>query len=331
MTLRGPLTNVVLLLVLAAALVIALGLGFFHVAPADVLRALFGDATAQQELVVGQLRLPRALLAVLVGAALALSGTLLQGVTGNGLADPGIVGIHAGAGVGVMLLLVLPVSVREASALAQPVAAFVGAGAAALLVYGFAFKDGGVTATRLLLVGVGVAAGLSAVMLLLALRMNDQVFAYAVAWQSGSVAGKGWAPIRVLAPLLAALVPLALLQARRLDVLGFGRDVATGLGVAVERQRLGLLALSVGLSASAVALAGSISFVGLIAPHMARSIVGPRHANLLPSAALLGGLLVLVADTAGRTLFGTTELPAGVMVAAVGAPYFLYLLGRSKA
>ncbi|HNQ99359.1 MAG TPA: iron ABC transporter permease, partial [Trueperaceae bacterium] len=247
------------------------------------------------------------------------------------LADPGIVGIHAGAGVGVMLLLVLPVSVREASALAQPVAAFVGAGAAALLVYGFAFKDGGVTATRLLLVGVGVAAGLSAVMLLLALRMNDQVFAYAVAWQSGSVAGKGWAPIRVLAPLLAALVPLALLQARRLDVLGFGRDVATGLGVAVERQRLGLLALSVGLSASAVALAGSISFVGLIAPHMARSIVGPRHANLLPSAALLGGLLVLVADTAGRTLFGTTELPAGVMVAAVGAPYFLYLLGRSKA
>ncbi len=318
----------VLVALLMAGAVVALGQGFVRVPPMDVLATLAGGGDAQEKLIVLQLRLPRVLLAVLVGAALALSGALVQGLTGNPLADPGLLGINNGAGLGVMLLLSMPVAVRSASPVVQPLFAFAGAAAAAALVYALANRHGHIRVARLLLVGIAVGAATSSLMLLLGLRLSDQVYSYAVSWLSGTLSGKGWAALTALTPLLAVLVPAALVQARHLDVLRLGEDIASGLGQHVGLRRLLVMATSVGLASTAVAAAGAISFVGLVAPHLARRLVGPVHTRMLPATALLGALLVLVADLLGRTVLGATEIPAGVAVAILGAPYFLWLLSR---
>ncbi len=325
---RPLLVMVFLGLLIVAACLLSLNLGFIKLGPLEVVRTLLGGGTDQQELVLYGFRLPRVVLALLVGGSLALSGGILQGVSQNGLADPGILGINAGAGVAVVGLLYVS-SVTAAPAFLLPVAAFLGAAGAALLIYLLAYKDGSVTPARLLLVGVAVNAGLGAAMLVLSLRLDEQLYTYAVTWLEGTTAGATWSAVRALSPWFLVLVPLSFYKARTLNVLNLGDNVATGLGAGVARQRLGLIGVAVALAGSSVAAAGGVGFVGLVAPHLARRLVGPNHRVMLPTALLSGALLMVVADTLARNLLAPVELPVGVVVAAIGAPYFLFLLAKS--
>lgn len=330
---RPPLVMALLGALIVGACLLSLNLGFIKIGPLEVLRTLLGGGTEQQELVLFQFRLPRIVLALFVGGALALSGAILQGVSQNGLADPGILGINAGAGVAVIALLytssVGTSSVGAAPAFLLPVAAFLGAAGAAVLIYLLAYKNGSVTPARLLLVGIAVNAGLGAAMLVLSLRLDEQLYTYAVTWLEGTIAGVSWRQVVALLPWTLVLAPLAFAKARTLNVLSLGDHVATGLGAGVERQRLGLIGIAVALAGSAVSVAGGIGFIGLVAPHLARRLVGPNHRVMLPTAMLSGTLLLVVADILARNLLAPVELPVGIVVAAIGAPYFLYLLAKS--
>lgn len=323
----GPgLVMLVLALLVVTAMLVSLNLGFIKLTPRDVLDTFLGRGTAQQELVLFQFRLPRIVLALLVGGSLALSGAILQSVSQNGLADPGILGINAGAGLAVVGLLIF----AAPAPFLLPLAALLGAAATATLIYSLAYKDGSVTPSRLLLVGIAVNAGIAAAMLVLSMRMDRQLYSYAVAWLSGTIAGTSWGYVLALLPWTLLLVPLTFVKAHVLNVLSLGDMLATGLGAAVERQRLILLGVAVALAGSAVAVGGGIGFVGLVGPHLARRLVGPNHRVMLPATALTGALLLVVADSLARNLFAPVEMPVGVVVAAIGAPYFLYLLAKTR-
>ncbi len=276
--------------------------------------------------VVLDLRLPRALVAALVGMGLAIAGTIIQGLTRNPLAAPEIIGINAGAGLGALLLLVLFPSM---SLVGLPMAAFGGGLAAAIAIYALAWNRGS-SPLRLILMGIGLTALLGALTNVLVTFGEINVVGQALVWLTGSVYGRGWQHVGPLVPWLLGAGAVALLLARDLNTLHLGDEVAQSLGIAVERQRSLLLLCAVALAGVSVAIAGNISFVGLMAPHLSRQLVGPSHEGLLPTAALVGGCMVTLADLLGRLVFAPLELPCGVVTAVVGAPYFLYLLYRNR-
>lgn len=323
---RVPLVLLMLGLAAFAAIVVSIGVGEYPIPPLEVLRALRGEGSRQTAFVVNSLRLPRALVAFSVGTALAVSGAILQGLTRNPLASPDVVGVSSGAGLGAAAVIVL---FPAAPWSALPPAAFAGAVAAAGLTYLLGWKRGS-HPTRLLLVGIGIAAVAHALINVIISGSKVNRIGEAMVWLAGSAYGRGWEHLRPLLPWLAVFLPLAFAMARHLNALGFGDDVARALGSQVEWQRSALLLASVALAGASVATAGTVGFVGLMAPHMARRLVGPLHGGLLPTAGMVGGLVVVLADLLGRTLFAPVEIPCGVITAAVGAPYFLYLLYRQR-
>ena len=318
----------ILLLLLLSVMVLSVSRGEYRVAPLDVVQATLGLETGNNDhrLVVRLFRLPRIVLAVLVGAALAVSGAVLQGLTRNALADPGILGISNGAALAAVALLIYFDNVPIAL---LPWAAFGGALVTAALIYLFAWR-GGSSPLRLILVGIGFAAVSQALTTLMIVFGDINDVQGALVWLSGSVYGRDWGHVRVMALWLAALLPLAVLGARGLNALSLGDENAAGLGVRLEKSRALLILLSVALAAGAVATAGTIGFVGLVAPHITRRLVGPGHEGLLPATALTGGLMVLAADFVGRTVIAPSQLPAGIVTAMLGAPYFMYLLWRYR-
>lgn len=321
---------VMLVLILAVLVlgVLSVSYGEYRIAPLDVVRATLGLETGNDDhrLVVRLFRLPRIVLAALVGAALAVSGAILQGVTRNALADPGILGISSGAALAAVSLLIY---FTQAPVALLPWAAFGGALLTAALIYLFAWR-GGSSPLRLILIGIGFAAVSQALTTLMVVfgDINDVQGAYV--WLSGSVYGRDWGHVRALALWLAVLLPLALLSARQLNTLALGDENAAGLGVRLEFSRALLILVSVALAAGAVAAAGTVGFVGLVAPHITRRLVGPSHEGLLPATALTGGLMVVSADFIGRTVIAPSQLPAGIITAIIGAPYFMYLLWRYR-
>ncbi len=318
-------------ILLALSFMISMNTGFIRMSPLETARTLFGGGNDQENLILFSFRLPRIILSLLVGSGLALSGCIVQGLTRNVLADPGLLGINAGAGLAVILYVLLFGATSFLSVFTLPFLALAGAGTAAVLVYLFAYRRGGdASPVRLILTGVAVQAGISALTILLAVRLDESQYQFVATWQAGSIWGSNWRFVLALLPWQLVLLPYLLAKARVLDILSLGDDAANGLGAAADRQRKGLLAAAVALAASAVAVSGSISFVGLIAPHLAKRLVGPRHPILLPVTALTGAVLVSAADTAARVIVQPAELPAGIMVAVLGAPYFLYLLSKSK-
>lgn len=323
------LTFSMMLFLLLIAIVVSLQMGSFPLKTSELLNMLQGQATAQQELVLFSIRLPRLLLAMLVGAGLALSGAILQAVLRNDLADPGLLGLSSGAGLTVMALLYLQQRGIFMSGVLRPIAAFAGAALAAAIIYILSRKHGTSNPSRILLTGIAVNAGLAAVTLVLAMRLDRSLYDQAVLWLSGSLSGKAYKDVWLLLPWSICLTLLLAMRFKVLDVLCLGDEVATSLGIDVGRQRLLLMSFAVILTGASVALTGGIGFIGLIAPHLCRRLVGPRHAQLLPCCALCGALLVLCADTAGRTLLAPIEIPAGIFAAMIGAPYFLYLLMKT--
>jgi iron complex transport system permease protein len=296
-----------------------------HIAPFDVLQALIGQGQDVHTTIIGQFRLPRMVLSLLVGASLAAAGAILQGMIRNPLASPDLVGITNGASAAAVTFITLTAGKYGVRWL--PLWAIAGGTGAAFLIYMLAWKRG-VSPLRLVLIGIGLSSALSAVTSVMLIASPLIVANQAMTWLAGSVYGAVWSNVRTLLPWTAVCLPLALVLARQVNVQELGDDIAVGLGSRVQRQRFLLLALSVALAGSAVAMAGGIAFVGLMAPHLARRLVGPAFGSVMPTAALLGGLLVLLADLAGRTAFAPIEVPAGVFTAAIGAPFFIYLLRR---
>ncbi|OKH20896.1 iron ABC transporter permease [Hydrococcus rivularis NIES-593] len=276
--------------------------------------------------IINTLRLPRTVVAYLVGVGLAISGTILQGLTRNSLADPSIVGIDAGASLAAVTFIVI---FPSAPLFALPLSAFVGALSVALVIYLFAWSQGS-SPLRFILIGIGLGAIAGALTSLMLTFGAIHDVTQALIWLTGSVSGRSWEYVWLLVLWLIVLVPLSLGLAVELDALNLGDDIARGLGSRVERQRGLLLLVSVALAAVSVAVAGTVSFVGLIAPHLGRQLVGPLHQGLIPTTAAIGGLIVVSADLLGRTLFAPIELPCGSIAAIVGAPYFLYLLIQNR-
>lgn len=292
----------------------------------DALRIVVGMETGGADaFVVKGLRLPRTLVAVVAGIALGISGAILQGLTRNPLAAPGIVGITQGASLAAVIVLVAFPAAAGSAVLS--VAAFAGAAVAAALVYLLAWKEG-LSPGRLILVGIGVAAVAAALTTVVVTFGEIYRIQSALVWMVGSVHARGWGEVHGLLPWLLVFLPLALAGAGSLDNLSLGDEVATGLGSRVELERGLLLLVSVALAGSSVAAAGAVAFVGLMAPHLARRLVGPGHGGLLPAAALMGGLLVVAADLAGRLALAPLEIPCGIVTGIIGAPYFGYLLYR---
>ena len=319
-----------LLLLLAATAASVLVLGSTQSSASEVLSTLVGRGDALQNMVILQMRLPRLVLGALLGAGLAASGAVMQAVARNDLASPDTLGVNAGSGLGMMfLLLVFPTAVAR-SPLLMPLGAMAGALGIVALVFGLAYRQGSVLPARLLLVGIALGFAAHAAMFFLAFRMSFSTYNYALTWMSGSLAGSDWKTILFLLPWPLLLIPLLCSRARVLDVFSLGDYLATGLGVAVERQRLLLLTAAVVLTAACTAIGGQIGFLGLVAPHIARRVAGRNHAVLLPAAALIGAILLLLADGLAWQLFAPVEMPAGVLASVLGGVYFLYLLATTK-
>ncbi len=323
----GPLL-VGLALALLATVAVGSVVGAADVGWSDLGAILAGGGEATVREVVVDLRWPRMAVAALVGAALAVGGVLLQAVVRNPLAAPEVVGTTSGAAFAALSFLLL---VPSAPASIVPVAAFVGGVISFAIVYVAAWR-GGVAPLRLALVGLAASAFLAALVQMLVVGAGLRV-ASAITWLAGSTYARGWSDVASLWPWLALLALPVALSARRLDLLALGDDLPRSLGLPLERARFGWLALSVALTAAAVATVGSLSFVGLMAPHLSRAWVGQRHVRVLPVAALLGALLVTTADVIGRSLFAPRELPSGLVTALVGAAVFAWMLvrGRSRA
>ena len=308
----------VLSVLVALGFAAALMLGSTFRSPADVVQGLM-----QHDIDIWQYRMPRAILAVLVGAALALSGTIIQGIIHNPLASPDILSINHGASLAAVLTMML---IPSASVWALPVAACVGAGVAFLVLLLVAGRGAGPLQTAL--IGVALSAFYAAIsdylMLTHPLEVNT-----AMVWLTGSLWGRTWSFVEMGAPLLIVLLPLALVFSKSFDLLTLGENKAATLGVNVGRDRILLLALAVMLAAVAVAISGPIAFLGLVAPHLARKLVGGRHRVLLPASILTGALILQISDIAVRSIKPPLELPAGIFTALIGAPYFFYLLRRS--
>ncbi|CAN5116578.1 iron ABC transporter permease [soil metagenome] len=325
--LRAVAVLLALGLVALAGMIASVGYGEYPISPLDVLKTVLGFETGgQYDFIVNTLRLPRVLVAFLVGVGLAFAGAILQGLTRNPLAAPDIVGVNAGAGLAAVTLIVALPSVPTALV---PPAAFAGALLVAALLYLLAWR-GNSSPIRLILIGIGLGAVATALTTLMITFGEIIQVSRALIWLTGSVYARGWEHLWPLLPWLAVFVPVALLHSRHLNALNLGDEVARGLGARVEVERGILFLSSVALAASAVATAGTVGFVGLMAPHIARQLVGPSHGSLLPVAAMTGGMLVVLADLLGRVLFASIEIPCGIITAAVGAPYFLYLLYRSR-
>ncbi|REK77561.1 FecCD family ABC transporter permease [Paenibacillus paeoniae] len=327
-------TLIILAITLALILItgfIGLGLGYSSVSYDRIIPTLLGEGSFKEKFVLFDIRLPRILITVLAGMALALSGSILQSITRNDLADPGIIGINSGAGVAVaMFFLFVPID-PGTFVYMLPVAAFVGALLTSTLIYLFSYrKSEGLNPVRLILVGVGFSTALSGLMIVLISSAEREKVDFIAKWLAGNIWGTDWPFIIALLPWLIILIPFTLYKAYRLNLLGLSEPVSIGVGLEVQKERIVLLLAAVALAASAVSVTGGIAFVGLMAPHISKALVGPRNQLFIPISILMGGLLLLVADTVGRNLTDPDGIPAGVVVSLIGVPYFAYLLLKKK-
>jgi iron complex transport system permease protein len=316
-----------LLALILITLVVGMGLGPASLSYDRLIPTLLGQGSFKEEFVLFSVRLPRIIITLLAGMALALSGAILQGITRNDLADPGIIGINSGAGVAVtVFFLFFPID-SGTFVYMLPVVAFVGALLTAVLIYLFAYsKTEGMQPVRLVLIGVGFSMALSGAMIVLISSAERAKVDFIAKWLAGNIWGTDWPFIWALLPWLVVLLPFTLYKANRLNLLSLSEPVAIGVGVSIEKERIVLLITAVALAASAVSVTGGITFIGLMAPHMAKALVGPRNQLFIPIAILIGGWLLVFADTVGRNIMESAGIPAGIMVALIGAPYFVYLL-----
>ncbi|MDQ0357909.1 iron complex transport system permease protein [Rhodoplanes tepidamans] len=327
----------VLLGLLLAMAVASAGIGAAGIPPGRLFAALgLADGApaevARDRLILFSIRLPRVLLAVAVGALLATAGTIMQGLFRNPLADPGLVGVSAGAGLAAATTIVLGDKLLGGfGPEALPLAAFVGALGVTAMLYRIATREGRTSIATLLLAGLAFAALANAGTGLLVFLADDRQLRDITFWTLGSMAGATWPKVWAMLPFLAAVLVSLPMIARGLDMLVLGEAEAFHMGVPVESLKRFAIVLMAGAVGAAVAASGVIGFVGIVVPHLLRLVIGPAHRTLLPAGVLFGGLVLLIADTIARTIAAPAELPVGIVTALIGAPFFLALLLRQRA
>ena len=321
---------VLCVLLLLAAVALSIMTGSFSISPSDLLTTLLNKGSRTHTFAIFQIRLPRIVLAILVGSALGVSGTILQGITKNPLAEPGMIGINAGSALFVVLWIshganAYSSSLSDGKVLLMPLLAIAGAFCTTAFLYGYSWRNG-IRPIRFLLTGVGVNAGITAVISFYQLQMSRGDYNQVLMWTNGSLWGSSWRYILVSAPLILLLLVLVWTHSRTLDILSLGDEGAAALGVSTQRTRIWFLAAAAALAALATAVAGSIAFLGLLGPQIALRIAGVRHRLLLPLAALISSMLLIIADMLARNLFSPLEIPVGILVSMIGIPYFIYLM-----
>lgn len=331
------LTTLVLGLIVAISAIYSITVGPMNISFRDSLSSLLlqsDDIAKHINLVIHEIRFPRTLLCMLVGAILALCGTVMQGLFRNPLAEPGIIGVSAGASLGAALAIVLLGNLnfdeRWMNAITLPLCAFLGGALTTIVVYRLGTNKFGTSVTIMLLAGVAISAVSGAGIGYLNYVADDQMLRDLTLWSMGSFAGANWQSITLCGITLLGLYFYFTRRAMALNALLLGESEARHLGIPIQRLKRALIVLSavgVGVTVSA---AGMIGFVGLVVPHLGRMLVGPDHRNLLPVSALLGALLLTIADMFARVTAAPAELPIGIVTALVGAPFFLYLLFQQK-
>lgn len=321
------LTICTIVFLLLAAIVISIATGYVSLSPIQLIRTLLGMGSYHEQLTLFTFRLPRIAITLLAGMGLAVAGAILQSITRNPLADPGILGINAGAGVMVVVYAMFFTTETTYFLYMVPLFALLGSLITMLVIFLFSYHRGrGIAPTPFILVGVGMAAALNGAIYVLTNQMEREEYDFFARWIAGQIWGDEWIFVLTLLPWIVLLLPMVYAKSNVLNHLQLDETVATGLGVEISRERIFLIVIAVALAASSVSVSGEIAFLGLLAPHIARALVGPRHQIFLPVAALLGAFLLLSADTIGRVILDPMGVPAGIVMACIGAPYFLYLL-----
>ncbi|ADF38366.1 FecCD family ABC transporter permease [Priestia megaterium] len=318
---------ILLTVLILGTIVIGMGLGDASLPYNKVFPTLFAKGDFADEFVLFSIRLPRITITLLAGMALALSGAILQGVTRNDLAEPGVIGINSGAGVAIaVFFLFFPIEAGS-FVYALPLVGFIGALFTAGLIYLCAYsKSQGLQPVKLILTGVGFSMALSGMMVVIMSSADRAKVDFIAKWIAGNIWGTDWPFIWALLPWLLVLIPFILYKANSLNIFNLNEAAAIGVGIAMEKERITLLLAAVALAAAAVSVTGGVAFIGLLAPHIAKGLVGPRNQLFIPVAILLGGWLLLIADTIGHNIADPNGVPAGIIAAVIGAPYFVYLL-----
>ncbi|WP_417254313.1 FecCD family ABC transporter permease [Celeribacter sp.] len=328
-------------LIIVLGLTMLMGLGWGAAGETDVIGALFakfgiGEVSRVDMTVVWDIRMPRVLTGALVGAALAVAGAVMQGLFRNPLADPGLVGVSAGAGFGAVAAIVLggllPLALQNlVGAYLIPLAAFSGGWVSTIVLYKIATRGGRTSVATMLLAGIALGALTGALTGFIVYKATDDQLRDLTFWGMGSVAGATWAKLLTAGPIIALALVTAPFLARSLDALALGEAVASHMGIDTQKmKRIAILSVAGSVGAS-VAITGGIGFIGIVVPHLLRLVQGPEHRNLLPNAALLGAIMLLLADMVSRLAVAPAELPIGIVTACLGGPFFLWILLKNRA
>ncbi|MBX3015974.1 MAG: iron ABC transporter permease [Caldilineaceae bacterium] len=328
---NGLFVLVTLLVLMVVLAIVSINVGKMNLSPLEVWNVFQGKGTNVQNLTIFEFRLPRITLAILVGIGMGTSGCIMQSLLRNDMASPGTLGISSGSGLFVMLFVVLFSGKSLSSAILIPLLAFIGGLSAAGLIFLLAYRPGrDVSPITLILTGVALGSGYGAVTTLLTLKLDQNQMNFVQRWFAGNLWGDNWLYLSILVPWVASFTGYTYYKSRMLNTLHLGNQLATGLGLAVKPEFLGLSLAAVALSSGSVALGGNFFFVGMISPHMARKLVGPNHKLLLPAASFIAALLILLADTITRSISLGTDVPTGIVITILSTPYFLYLLAKSN-
>ncbi len=325
---KNVFITTILIIILFAIITVSMTVGDFKMSPLQFLKTLFGMGNETDTMVLYEFRMPRLLVTILCGAALSLSGALLQSITKNPLADPGIIGINAGSGFFIALLMIFMPVDSSNFVYVLPLFSLIGGLITAATVFLLSSSKRGLNPMQMILIGVGLSTALSGAMIMMTSTFNKEDVEFISKWLGGNIWGDTWPFVWMIITVLIITIPILLLKLDILNILNTHEHISTGLGIRINRERIVILIISVMLCASAVSICGSIAFVGLIAPHIARQLVGPRHQVFIPITILLGAILLSFADTLGRLLIEPAGMPAGIIVSIIGAPYFLYLMRR---
>ena len=325
---------IILLVLLLISFAVSLCWGSYKVSVGEVIWTLLGRGTKLQNTAILSIRLPRLLVGMFVAIALSTAGAILQTITKNDLADTGIIGINAGAAVAAVLFITYQTGAYYSelgplSIFVLPFMAIIGAGITSFVIYMLSSRKG-IKPRRLLLIGIGLSAGLNAFISFVTFRGGVGDYNRILVWTSGSLWGSGWSYVKVIMPIVIMMFFIVILNHKKLDVLNLSDEVAISLGLNLEKERKKFLSFAVILAGTATAFAGNIGFLGLIAPHIARKLVGSYHKNFIMVSGVISVIIMLLADAVSRNLFSPIEIPVGITVSLFGVPYFIYLMMKEN-
>ncbi|MBA8779432.1 iron ABC transporter permease [Staphylococcus schleiferi subsp. coagulans] len=319
------------IIVLCLAIVWNLTIGEYAMSYRRIIQTFLGQGNAADQLILIDFRLPRMLITLMAGIALSLSGVILQSVTKNPLAEPGILGINAGSGFAIALFIAIGQIQADQFVYVLPIISMIGGLLTAFAIFILSYQgDKGLSPASMVLIGVGMSTALSGAALTLMSTFDKDQSEFIATWLAGNIWGDTWPFVFAFLPWLIILMPIVIFKSETLNILNTSDTIAKSVGVPLNKARILLILIAVLLSSSAVSVAGAIGFIGLMGPHIAKSLVGPRHQLFIPISIVIGALLLTVSDTLGKILLQPSGVPAGLVVAVIGAPYFLYLMYRTR-